>query len=113
MRKLKEGEHEPYLFHANWLPGNEKMPVLMETSNWFVHEQCVDQPLEEMKSSLNDFSADCCLAEAVPYIKSGDEEVGDVGEDADGERSGSGDFEGENKLPPPSLPNKAQGEEME
>ena len=47
------------------------------------------------------------------YSGEDESEGGDVGEDADGERSGSGDFEGENKLPPPSLPNKAQGEEME
>ena len=111
MRKLKEGRHEPYLFHANWLPGNEKMPVLMETSNWFVHEKCVDKPFEELASSLYDFSADCCLAEAVPYIKSGDDEEGDMGKDADGEGSGSDDFVGENNLLP-SL-SEGQGEEME
>ena len=74
LRKLKEGKHEPYLFHANWLPGNEKMSVLMETNNWFVQDQCVDKPFEELKGSIGDLNVDCCLAESVPYVKSGDEE---------------------------------------
>lgn len=111
LRKLKEGRHEPYLFHANWLPGNEKMPVLMETSNWFVHEQCVDRSFEDLKLSLNDLNVDCCLAGAVPYIKSGDEGEAAMGKDADGQGSGS-DFADENNLPP-SLSNEAQSEEME
>ena len=111
MRKLKEGEHEPYIFHANWLPGNEKMPVLMETSNWFVHDQCIDKSFEELKENLSNFSVDCCLAEAVPYIKSEDEEEGAVGNNADGEGSGS-DFADEDNLPP-SLSSEAQIEQTE
>lgn len=83
LRKLKEGKHEPYLFHANWLPGNEKMSVLMETNNWFVQDQCVDKPFEELKGSIGDFNVDCCLSESVPYVKSGDEEEGGKDDDDD------------------------------
>lgn len=69
MRKLKEGRHEPHLFHANWLPGNEKMPVLMETKNWFVQEQCLDKSFNELKASFDEIGLDCCLLEPAPYVK--------------------------------------------
>jgi len=108
LRKLKEGDHEPYLFHANWLPGKEKMRVLLETSNWFVRDKCIDKSFEDLKASFDDFNADCCLAEAVPYIESGDEGEGAEGEEENGEDSGS-DFAAENL--PPSLADEFEVEE--
>jgi len=78
MRKLKEGRHEPHLFHANWLPGDLKMPVLMETKNWFVQEQCLDKSFSELKATaVDEIGLDCCLLEPAPYVKEsshGDEE---------------------------------------
>lgn len=75
VRKLKEGRHEPYLFHANWLPGDEKMSVMMETKNWFVQDKCLDKSFNELKNSVgDDIIDDCCLAEPAPCVTHNDKE---------------------------------------
>jgi len=78
LRKIRQGRYPlPYIFHANWLVGKDKVPALRKTWNWFVKEDTCpwmqssslssSNPTTTMTTNPNEFTTiiDCCLAEPV------------------------------------------------
>lgn len=70
-RKIKQGRHNPILFHVNWSKGKDKQPLLEETENWFVQEQCTE-PTKLAAADLKQqggFIETCCRRESLIPIK--------------------------------------------
>jgi hypothetical protein len=58
---MTAGEHVPYLFHVNWLPGNEKKSTLEETRNWYVRNECSGKEPHELISMTGGINDGCCM----------------------------------------------------
>jgi hypothetical protein len=55
------GKHVPYLFHVNWLPGNEKKPTLERTHNWYVRDECSGKEPHELTNMTGGIYGGCCM----------------------------------------------------
>lgn len=64
IQKMVDKEIKPYLFHANWLKGNQKRPRLEYTHNWFVHKQCDRDDPNKLLGLEGGVLGGCCVAEA-------------------------------------------------
>ena len=64
-KKTADGRFKPYLFHANWLEGAHKQPVMEAIRNWFLPSSCMGSNLKEMLKSKGNRTDQCCLASPV------------------------------------------------
>jgi hypothetical protein len=55
------GKHVPYIFHANWLPGNEKQTALDSTNNWYVRAECAGKEPYELTNLTGGIYEGCCM----------------------------------------------------
>lgn len=68
LQKGQQGSHNPYLFHANWMEGSMKRPVLQSTQNWFVRDdvdECFATSLHHNTTGSRNFYESCCSAEPI------------------------------------------------
>ena len=77
MKRIKQGKHSAYMFHANWLPGEEKMPVLTEYHNRFLKDECMAKSIDELLDSTGNILGGCCLSHPYKEVISSDEDERD------------------------------------
>mmetsp|Transcript_18308 Transcript_18308/g.32250 ORF Transcript_18308/g.32250 Transcript_18308/m.32250 type:complete len:578 (-) Transcript_18308:1067-2800(-) len=69
VKKVVQGKYTPYLYHANWLAGNNKKPTLASMLNWFVNDTCYESIPSPNNESTPEFKLWCCLTE--PLVTDG------------------------------------------
>jgi hypothetical protein len=62
IKKMMAGIHVPYLFHVNWMNGNEKKPTLVKTKNWYVRDECSGKESHELTNKTGGIYGGCCMA---------------------------------------------------
>lgn len=67
MKEVIEGKRSPYIFHMSWTKNKDnKQRFYQQLGDWYVNEDCVNKPLEELAiNGKKDLTEHCCASEPI------------------------------------------------